>query len=146
MSTANTLTSVCEYALPVHSCPRLRRAAPSDHRHENRKRSGEYYSALLGKMRCLASLAEWEKLSALCAVEWDKSEPHMRCVHTPIHTHTLSHTYAHMHACCGAIVSVETGDLYYDQCEGLQLPCSPLAPSCHTLQHVSAIFTTTKGP
>lgn len=28
--------------------------------------SQEYLTALLGKMRCLASLAEWEKLSALC--------------------------------------------------------------------------------
>lgn len=28
--------------------------------------SQEYLTALLGKMRCLASLAEWEKLSNLC--------------------------------------------------------------------------------
>jgi hypothetical protein len=28
--------------------------------------SQEYLTALLGKMRCLASLAEWEKLSTLC--------------------------------------------------------------------------------
>lgn len=28
--------------------------------------SQEYLTALLGKMRCLASLAEWQKLSALC--------------------------------------------------------------------------------
>jgi len=28
--------------------------------------SQEYLTALLGKMRCLASLAEWEKLSSLC--------------------------------------------------------------------------------
>ena len=29
-------------------------------------------------MRCLASLAEWGKLSALCRVEWRRSEPHLR--------------------------------------------------------------------
>ena len=33
---------------------------------------------MLGKMRCLASLAEWQKLSALCRVEWRRSEPHLR--------------------------------------------------------------------
>lgn len=29
-------------------------------------------------MRCLASLAEWQKLSALCRIEWRRSEPHLR--------------------------------------------------------------------
>lgn len=38
----------------------------------------ERHSALLGQMRCLASLAEWERLSGLCKKEWRKSEPHMR--------------------------------------------------------------------
>lgn len=32
--------------------------------------SQEYLTALLGKMRCLASLAEWEKLSSLCRCVW----------------------------------------------------------------------------
>jgi FKBP12-rapamycin complex-associated protein len=50
---------------------RLMRETPGCH---------EYYSALLGKMRCLASLAEWDVLSGLCKVEWGKSEPHMRYV------------------------------------------------------------------
>lgn len=36
-------------------------------------------SALLGRMRCLAALAEWQALSELCRSEWQKSEPHMRC-------------------------------------------------------------------
>lgn len=40
--------------------------------------SVEYHSALLGRMRCLGALAEWEALSALCRQEWQKSEPHMR--------------------------------------------------------------------
>jgi hypothetical protein len=40
--------------------------------------SQEYQVALLGKMRCLASLAEWQKLSALCRIEWRRSEPHLR--------------------------------------------------------------------
>lgn len=35
--------------------------------------------ALLGKMRCLASLSEWENLSNLCRSEWRKSELHVRC-------------------------------------------------------------------
>lgn len=45
-----------------------------------RERAGsvEYQGALLGKMRCLASLAEWETLSSLCRVEWGRSESHMR--------------------------------------------------------------------
>jgi FKBP12-rapamycin complex-associated protein len=34
--------------------------------HATQPNSQEYLTALLGKMRCLASLAEWEKLSALC--------------------------------------------------------------------------------
>uniref|UniRef100_A0A7R9YR22 Serine/threonine-protein kinase TOR n=1 Tax=Chlamydomonas euryale TaxID=1486919 RepID=A0A7R9YR22_9CHLO len=38
----------------------------------------ERHSALLGQMRCLASLAEWERLSEMCRQEWRKSEPHMR--------------------------------------------------------------------
>lgn len=38
----------------------------------------EYHTALLGKMRSLASLAEWEQLNGLCRVEWRKTEPHLR--------------------------------------------------------------------
>lgn len=34
--------------------------------HVTQPSSQEYLTALLGKMRCLASLAEWEKLSSLC--------------------------------------------------------------------------------
>jgi hypothetical protein len=34
--------------------------------HLTQPSSQEYLTALLGKMRCLASLAEWEKLSSLC--------------------------------------------------------------------------------
>lgn len=52
-----------------HTHRRLLREVPGSH---------EYCGALLGKMRCLASLAEWDVLSALCKVEWGKSEPHMR--------------------------------------------------------------------
>ena len=39
----------------------------------------ERHNALMGQMRSLASLAEWETLSDLCSREWRKSEPHMRC-------------------------------------------------------------------
>eukprot|EP00879_Flechtneria_rotunda_P007003 GHRR01007352.1.p1 GENE.GHRR01007352.1~~GHRR01007352.1.p1 ORF type:complete len:2075 (+),score=775.15 GHRR01007352.1:2-6226(+) len=53
--------------------------------------SQEYYTALLGKMRCLASLAEWEKLSNLCRVEWRKSEPHMRKEMSLIAAHAAWH-------------------------------------------------------
>ena len=38
----------------------------------------ERHMALLGQMRSLAALAEWERLSTLCSREWIKSEPHMR--------------------------------------------------------------------
>eukprot|EP00878_Enallax_costatus_P008272 GHUV01008648.1.p1 GENE.GHUV01008648.1~~GHUV01008648.1.p1 ORF type:complete len:2405 (+),score=620.50 GHUV01008648.1:939-7217(+) len=53
--------------------------------------SQEYLTALLGKMRCLASLAEWEKLSNLCRVEWRKSEPHMRKEMSLIAAHAAWH-------------------------------------------------------
>lgn len=54
----------------------------------------EYHTALLGKMRCLASLAEWEKLSALCRLEWRKSEPHMRKEMALIAAHAAWHMSA----------------------------------------------------
>uniref|UniRef100_A0A7S3R516 Serine/threonine-protein kinase TOR n=1 Tax=Dunaliella tertiolecta TaxID=3047 RepID=A0A7S3R516_DUNTE len=61
---------------------RLSREVPGSH---------EYYSALLGKMRCLASLAEWDVLSGLCKVEWGKSEPHMRREMAMISAHAAWH-------------------------------------------------------
>ena len=56
---------------PPHTppTPRLQRELPGSH---------DYHTALLGKMRCLASLAQWEQLGLLCRVDWRKSEPHMR--------------------------------------------------------------------
>lgn len=47
--------------------------------------------ALLGKMRCLASLAEWELLSNLCRTEWRKSEPHVRREMALIAAHAAWH-------------------------------------------------------
>lgn len=38
----------------------------------------ERHNAILGEMRCLAALGEWDKLSNRCHVEWKKSELHMR--------------------------------------------------------------------
>ena len=38
----------------------------------------ERHNALLGEMRCLAALGEWDSLSNRCHVEWKKSEMHMR--------------------------------------------------------------------
>ncbi|KAF5842964.1 FAT domain-containing protein, partial [Dunaliella salina] len=61
---------------------RLLREIPGSH---------EYYSALLGKTRCLASLAEWDVLSGLCKVEWGKSEPHMRREMAMISAHAAWH-------------------------------------------------------
>jgi FKBP12-rapamycin complex-associated protein len=51
----------------------------------------EYHTALLGKMRCLASLAEWENLSNLCRTEWRKSEPHVRREMALIAAHAAWH-------------------------------------------------------
>ncbi|MEW5308376.1 MAG: hypothetical protein WDW38_000344 [Sanguina aurantia] len=58
-----------------------------------RERAGsvEYQGALLGKMRCLASLAEWETLSSLCRVEWGRSESHMRREMSVIAAHASWH-------------------------------------------------------
>ncbi|PNW79096.1 hypothetical protein CHLRE_09g400553v5 [Chlamydomonas reinhardtii] len=53
--------------------------------------SMEYHTALLGKMRCLASLAEWENLSNLCRTEWRKSEPHVRREMALIAAHAAWH-------------------------------------------------------
>ncbi|KAG2491268.1 hypothetical protein HYH03_010473, partial [Edaphochlamys debaryana] len=61
---------------------RLQREAPG---------SIEYHTALLGKMRCLASLAEWENLSNLCRTEWRKSEPHVRREMSLIAAHAAWH-------------------------------------------------------
>lgn len=52
--------------------------------------SQEYQVALLGKMRCLASLAEWQKLSALCRIEWRRSEPHLRKEMALLAAHAVS--------------------------------------------------------
>ncbi|GLC61314.1 hypothetical protein PLESTB_001742500 [Pleodorina starrii] len=51
----------------------------------------EYHTALLGKMRCLANLAEWENLSSLCRTEWRKSEPHVRREMAMIAAHAAWH-------------------------------------------------------
>ncbi|MEW5302322.1 MAG: hypothetical protein WDW36_005122 [Sanguina aurantia] len=58
-----------------------------------RERAGsvEHQGALLGKMRCLASLAEWETLSSLCRVEWGRSESHMRREMSVIAAHASWH-------------------------------------------------------
>ncbi|EFJ44271.1 target of rapamycin, growth-regulatory PI3K-like protein kinase [Volvox carteri f. nagariensis] len=61
---------------------RLQREAPG---------SIEYHTALLGKMRCLANLAEWENLSNLCRTEWRKSEPHVRREMAMIAAHAAWH-------------------------------------------------------
>ncbi|GIL87381.1 hypothetical protein Vretimale_1690 [Volvox reticuliferus] len=53
--------------------------------------SVEYHTALLGKMRCLANLAEWENLSNLCRSEWRKSEPHVRREMAMIAAHAAWH-------------------------------------------------------
>jgi FKBP12-rapamycin complex-associated protein len=53
--------------------------------------SADYATALLGKMRCLASLAEWDQLAALCRSEWRKSEPHMRKEMAVIAAHAAWH-------------------------------------------------------
>lgn len=51
----------------------------------------EYHTAVLGKMRCLASLAEWDTLDQLCRDEWRRSEPHMRREMALIAAHAAWH-------------------------------------------------------
>ncbi|GBF92738.1 hypothetical protein Rsub_05107 [Raphidocelis subcapitata] len=68
--------------------------------------SQEYQVALLGKMRCLASLAEWQKLSALCRIEWRRSEPHLRKEMALL----AAHAAWHMHEWDEMALYVETVD------------------------------------
>ena len=46
-----------------------------------------HVEALLGQCRCLAALAEWDKLFAVCRGEWARVEPHVRREMAPIAAH-----------------------------------------------------------
>jgi FKBP12-rapamycin complex-associated protein len=46
-----------------------------------------HVEALLGQCRCLAALAEWDKLFAVCRGEWTRVEPHVRREMAPIAAH-----------------------------------------------------------
>lgn len=46
-----------------------------------------HVDALLGQCRCLAALAEWDKLFAVCRSEWSRVEPHVRREMAPIAAH-----------------------------------------------------------
>ena len=41
--------------------------------------------------RCLAALAEWERLSSLCRAEWRRAEPHVRREVAPLAAHAAWH-------------------------------------------------------
>lgn len=43
--------------------------------------------ALLGQCRCLAALAEWDKLFLVCQQQWTRVEPHVRREMAPIAAH-----------------------------------------------------------
>lgn len=46
-----------------------------------------HIDALLGQCRCLAALAEWDKLFGVCRGEWQRVEPHVRREMAPIAAH-----------------------------------------------------------
>ncbi|KAI3435635.1 hypothetical protein D9Q98_001694 [Chlorella vulgaris] len=46
-----------------------------------------HVDALLGQCRCLAALAEWDKLFEVCRGEWVRVEPHVRREMAPIAAH-----------------------------------------------------------
>ncbi|KAK9806197.1 hypothetical protein WJX72_004970 [[Myrmecia] bisecta] len=50
-----------------------------------------HVEAALGRLRCLAALAEWERLSVLCRAEWHQVEPHLRREMAPIAAHGAWH-------------------------------------------------------
>lgn len=47
--------------------------------------------AALGRLRCLAALAEWERLGELCRDTWRRVEPHVRREMAPIAAHAAWH-------------------------------------------------------
>ena len=49
--------------------------------------SAAHVDALLGECRCLAALAEWDKLFGLCKREWIRVEPYVRREMAPIAAH-----------------------------------------------------------
>lgn len=49
--------------------------------------SAAHVDALLGQCRCLAALAEWDKLFGVCRGEWLRVEPHVRREMAPIAAH-----------------------------------------------------------
>eukprot|EP00798_Chlamydomonas_sp_ICE-L_P022753 gene22753-29921_t len=59
--------------------------------YEKLQRWDEALDAYERKMRCLASLAEWEDLSTLCRIEWRHSDPHMRHEMAMIAAHAAWH-------------------------------------------------------
>ena len=49
--------------------------------------SAAHVDALLGQCRCLAALAEWNKLFDVCRTEWVRVEPYVRREMAPIAAH-----------------------------------------------------------
>ena len=50
---------------------------------------------MLGRMRCLAALARWEDLSALCREQWTGAEPSARLEMAPMVVHMSAYRF-----CC----------------------------------------------
>eukprot|EP00884_Botryococcus_braunii_P019425 jgi/Botrbrau1/6166/Bobra.0344s0007.1 len=53
--------------------------------------SPAFLEAMLGRLRCLAALAEWERLSGLCAKEWKRQDPIVRRDMAGIAAHAAWH-------------------------------------------------------
>lgn len=45
--------------------------------------SAVWVEAALGRLRCLAALAEWDRLSALTREEWFRVDPQVRAIDPP---------------------------------------------------------------
>eukprot|EP00891_Asterochloris_glomerata_P006787 jgi/Astpho2/6787/fgenesh1_pm.00103_%23_6_t len=50
-----------------------------------------HLDAALGRLRCLAALAEWELLSVQCRAEWRRAEPHVKREMAPMAAHAAWH-------------------------------------------------------
>ena len=104
--------------------------------------SVEYWEAAMGKMRCLAALAEWDELMSMCTAEWPFIDPLKRREMAPIAAHAAWHmsewlmmgkfvdamdvgreSTTSTGAFLRAVLNVRRGDAYYMQ---VPFPRSPL--------------------
>ena len=74
--------------------------------------SPAHLEATLGRMRCLAALAEWEQLGRLCRGEWRRVEPHVRRDMAALAAHAAWHLgeWDEMAQYVGAMATTDSPD------------------------------------